>query len=418
MVRSTSVLVLVLVLVLMLVHPAILQCVTGDDANMKFTEDNRLQLLDSEMQFSLELLQKVNSLHPSENIFLSPSSVYNALLLAYFVSANHTEASMKQALYLPENQDKLDTIGAYQLEKYYQKLRAFKNSLNYQLSSANRMFISNEQNVRPCMMRLFNDEIEIADFTNNLTATVGRINSWVSGETRNNINDLLSSDSLTSNTNLVLVNAAYFRGLWKNQFSPSDTKETEFKTANGTNVPVMMMSIESEFSHLLEEKLEADVLELPYEGDNISLFILMPLDPSPTAIQVLLNKTDANILRDIINRTYTISNQVSVAIPKFSSDQSLELTPVLESMGIGDLFESSADLSTLTGAPGLRLDSVIHKAKITVDEEGTEASAATAIFANRFAVNSFIANRPFVYFLLEKKLNMILFVGVFNSPET
>lgn len=87
-------------------------------------------------------------------------------------------------------------------------------------------------------------------------------------------------------------------------------------------------------------------------------------------------------------------------------------------MGVGDLFQDTADLSSLTGTPTLRLDTVIHKAKITVDEAGTEAAAATAIFANRFAADNFAANHPFVYFLYEKKQNILLFVGIFNTPET
>lgn len=91
---------------------------------------------------------------------------------------------------------------------------------------------------------------------------------------------------------------------------------------------------------------------------------------------------------------------------------------VLESMGVGDLFRSSADLSTLTGQGGLQLDTIIHRAKVTVDETGTEAAAATAIFANRFASDAFIADHPFVFFLFHKKSYTLLFSGVFNSPTT
>lgn len=94
-----------------------------------------------------------------------------------------------------------------------------------------------------------------------------------------------------------------------------------------------------------------------------------------------------------------------------------QLLQVLESMGVGDLFRSSADLSTLTGESGLQLDTIIHRAKVTVDESGSEAAAATAIFANRFGPDSFIADHPFVFFLFHKKSNTLLFSGVFNSPN-
>lgn len=86
-------------------------------------------------------------------------------------------------------------------------------------------------------------------------------------------------------------------------------------------------------------------------------------------------------------------------------------------MGVGDLFKPSANLSSLTGSDGIRLDSIIHKAKINVDETGTEAAAATAIFANRFASDNFVADHPFVYFVYDKMENIILFFGVYNNPE-
>lgn len=122
------------------------------------------------------------------------------------------------------------------------------------------------------------------------------------------------------------------------------------------------------------------------------------------------------VKKQYVQSTLYVTSQYCMSQMTFRRLKMAELLQVLESMGVGDLFRSSADLSTLTGESGLQLDTIIHRAKVTVDETGSEAAAATAIFANRFSSDSFIADHPFVFFLFHKKSNTLLFSGVFNSP--
>uniref|UniRef100_A0A1B6GCF0 Serpin domain-containing protein n=1 Tax=Cuerna arida TaxID=1464854 RepID=A0A1B6GCF0_9HEMI len=392
------------------------QCLTATDDVRQISTDAHQALLQAEQHFSADLLQTIGSLNPDKNVFFSPSSIYRTMLLAYFVSANHTEAAIKKSLHLPEDKDKLDIVGAYNLENYYQKLRSIQT--DYQLSSANRMYVSKYLRVSHCMKVLFADEIVPANFRENLNHVLKKINNWVATQTRNVIKDFLSEDYVTSQTELVLINAAYFKGTWKCEFPKEDTSEGIFYLSNGKSVPVTMMFQENRFRVGLDMDLGVEVLELPYTGDDISMFVMLPLKPSPSAVPELLKRLNSETLQKTFNETASQTlHKIAVTIPKFSIEETIELTPILESMGVGDMFESTADLSTLTESPaGLSFSDAIHKAKIQVDEQGTEAAAATAIISARIGIDPFIADRPFVYFLYDKVSNIVLFCGIFNSP--
>ncbi|KAG8312703.1 hypothetical protein J6590_018343 [Homalodisca vitripennis] len=392
------------------------QCLTANDDVRRISADAHQALLQAEQHFSADLLQTIGNLHPEKNVFFSPTSIFKTMLLAYFVSANHTEAAIKKSLHLPEDKDKMDMMGAYSLESYYQKLRSIQT--DYELSSANRIYVSRYLPVSHCMKVLFSDEIVPANFQDNLNHVLKKINRWVATQTRDVIKGFLSDDSVTSDTELILVNAAYFKGSWKFMFFEEDTTEGTFHLSNGNSVPVPMMYQENEFRAGLDMDLRVEVLEMPYAGDDISMIVLLPLKPSPSAIPELIKLLNSQTLQRTFNKTASLTpHRITVNFPKFSIEEEIELTPILESMNVGDMFQSTADLSTLTEIPrGLSFSGAIHKAKIQVDERGTEAAAATAVISARVGVDSFTADSPFVYFLYDKLSNTVLFCGVFNSP--
>ncbi|BES97286.1 Serine protease inhibitor [Nesidiocoris tenuis] len=409
-------------LLILIAIPAIsMQCLSGDDSAVTNEPGARIALFKGQQQFTLNMLRQLESALPEDNVFFSPYSVYNALLLAYFASANQTEASIKETLALPPGSSKVDTMRAYGVEKYFQEMRSVNGSESYELSSANRLFVSPKQEVRDCMKTLFNNEIEETDFQANPAAAVEKINSWVAEKTKNQIKDLLNEGNINGNTQLVLANAAYFKGIWKSKFSLESTRKELFYQTSAKNFFVTMMRQKSTFNHMTSEKLGAHVLEMPYKGDDVSLFII--LTPFPTArVSHMLKRLTVENFQEIVSLDAMIPRPVEVAIPKFTIEQEVELTPVLESMGIGDLFKPTGDLSSLTGKPGVSLDAAIHKAKITLDEQGTTAAAATAIFNFRSSrpldPAKFLCNHPFVYFIFDKVSQTVLFAGVFKKPPT
>lgn len=367
---------------------------------------------------SLDMITTVNNLMPTENIFFSPLSVYNALILAYFVSAGHTEEALKKTLNLPQNQTKVNTMQAYKLEKHFELVRKTSGSPSYELSTANRLFVSPALEVKACMQELFANEIAVTDFSKDPAAALEEINGWVANQTKNQIKDLLSAGQITQATNLVLTNAAYFKGVWKSRFQPESTRKEVFYISNSEKTFVNMMKQKSTFNHMISEKLGAHILELPYKGDDVSMFFLLPPFVSPSGITNILKRLTIENLKEVVNGL--IPRSVDVSIPKFSVEQSLPLKEILETMGVKDLFQSTADLTSLTGVKDVSLDDAIHKAKVIVDEDGTTAAAATALFNFRSSrpldTAQFICNHPFVYFLFDRTTNTILFMGVFNKP--
>uniref|UniRef100_A0A1B6EN40 Serpin domain-containing protein n=1 Tax=Cuerna arida TaxID=1464854 RepID=A0A1B6EN40_9HEMI len=396
------------------------QCLTAQDDRYNKGQTAHQELMRSQLDFSLSLFKAVGSQQPSDNIFISPLSIYNALLLAYFASRGHTEESLHKFLFLPASQDKLDMLLSYRVQRLLTASGAYKSQVN----TANRLFVSVEQTILDCMTEYFNDEIEMVDFSGRgLARAVDRINSWVAQKTNNNIQNMVSADGINPGTQLILANAAYFKGTWKTQFDERDTRSGSFFVNKDKSVMVPMMYQQETFKHWRSDEAGAEIVDLPYKGNNISLLLLLP-DPSremyPAAS--LLKRLNSTTVRNIIRESVDPRNddKVEIRIPKFNVERTLELTAILESMGIGDLFRSTSDLTGLTGGPRIRLNSAIHKAKIQVDEKGTEAAAATALTDTRIPGSSFLCDRPFIYLLLDKTSDIdratLLFAGIYNDP--
>ncbi|KAG8282487.1 serine protease inhibitor 88Ea-like [Homalodisca vitripennis] len=414
---------MLLMLLLTAVPLAMPQCLTpADDAATAAVDPSmpKPPLYQGQLQFSLSMLQTLNSLQPQSNLFFSPLSVYNTLLLAYFISANHTERTLHQALYLPPQLTKVNVLEAYKVERLLDQMRAINGSDSYQLIVANRLFAAQSLSVRECMAALFSDELERLDFMRDAEAATNHINQWVANHTRGHIPQLVPSGRLSPTSKLVLANAAFFKGLWKSKFLPVKSKKETFLISSTEKGLVTMMRQKGTFNHLVSETLGAHVLQLPYKGNAVSMFVFLPPYAAPRGISNILKRLTPENLREILTEEIMIPREVEVGIPKFSVEQSLELVPVLANLGVGDLFNSSADLSSLTGSPGIQLDDAVHKAKIQVDEDGTTAAAATAFFTFRSSrpldAAMFICNHPFVYLLYDAQSQTILFTGVYNSP--
>lgn len=175
----------------------------------------------------------------------------------------------------------------------------------------------------------------------------------------------------------------------------------------------------------MSEKLGAHILQLPYEDEAASMYILLPPFVSTDGVDKILANLNSKTLADIVSKkNLLMSRTVEVSLPKFAVERTIELGPVLEGLGVGDLLQPTSDLSTLTGNPydRLTLGGAIHKARVQVDEDGTQAAAATSIFTFRSGrpaeTVQFNCNHPFVYLIYEPTKKAILFAGIFRRPQT
>ncbi|XP_045471064.1 serine protease inhibitor 88Ea-like isoform X1 [Harmonia axyridis] len=383
-------------------------------------QNGQKSLYTGQQDFSLALLNAINKLSPDDNLFFSPYSTYHALLIAFFLAGNQTEKFLRTTLRLDNSQTKNDIYLAYKLDK----LRTNFTSLQaaYEFTSANKIFVGDDVPVRDCILDLFQDEITITKFRTDAEAARNRINQWVEDRTNRMIKNLLPPGSVDQLTDLVLVNAAYFKGMWLKKFNPAETRQEIFYVSPTKQIMVDMMHLEGTFNYEVSETLGAHILEMPYKGEDISMYILLPpFSKTNRALENTLSKLTLQEFNNIVEGKNSFSHTVQVSLPKFSLEQTIELVPILETLGIGNLFKADVDLSSLSTKKRVTLDRGIHKARIILNENGAEAAAATALIGWRIMEDidektEFKCNRPFIFIIFNKERKTVLFTGVFRKP--
>jgi serpin B len=296
------------------------------------------------------------------------------------------------------------------------------------IKSANKLFPNTGYLIEPdfteILSKNFKSEVQQVDFNMN-TEAAHTINEWVANETNDKIKDLIPADSLNSMTRLVLVNAIYFKGNWLQKFDLGLTRKQDFHLANGSTKQVEMMELNGKKFHYLwhPSGLEANALELPYVGDKVAMTILLP--EKETKLINIESALTSEILDSIITMSTTgqAPQEVNLLFPKFKFDFKQELSDPFKQMGTTLPFdESLADFTGINSDPTHRLhiSKIFHQAFVEVNEEGTEAAAATGIQISTCCFvppQEFLCDRPFIFLIHEKINNTILFIGKYNKPE-
>ena len=240
------------------------------------------------------------------------------------------------------------------------------------------------------------------------------INDWVEENTNGKIKDLIqSSDIDPALTAMILTNAIYFKGLWKYEFDPDNTQDRDFEISPGISITAPMMSI-SEKTFNYTETDDLQVLELDYDGDDVSMILVLPKENNISIAEQAINPASLLDWKESFD-----SLEVDVTIPKFKLETEYNLKKYLQMMGMDIAFTPNADFSGMTGAKDLFIKKVAHKAYIEVNEEGTEAAAATSVIMQLTAIIetvSFNADHPFVFLIQHKETGNVLFMGKIVDP--
>lgn len=371
-------------------------------------------------QFAFDLYTKLRSEEPG-NLFFSPQSISTALAMTYAGARGETASQMASVLHFDLPPDKLHPAQAALLSYW----NALGKQGNVQLSAANRLWGQDSYHFLDTFIRLLRTEygakLELVDFAKSAAARKA-INAWVEKATSGKIKDLIPEGVLDQDTRLVLTNAVYFKGDWEDAFQKSATKPSDFflsATEKASDVPLMYQKERFRFHEAkVADGKGVKLLELPYKGKQLSMVVLLP--EAKDGLAELEEHLTADMLDQWINAAK--EREVKVWLPKFKMTDEFQLGDVLAAMGMKNAFSGLADFSGMDGTKGLFISDVIHKAFVDVNEEGTEAAAATGIVlelkaAAPAATPEFRADHPFALVIRDNATGAILFMGRVLDPR-
>ena len=356
----------------------------------------------------------------NENLFYSPASLLIALAMTCFGAREKTAKELANVLHLaiylvPD----FSSFGP-NMKKFLSSLNSSSGN-NTKLLTANKLFIEKSLEIlksyRAGMQEFYESEITSVDYKQRTEEVREGINNWVEQKTNDKIKGLIPLGMLSSDTILVLVNAIYFKGLWLQPFLKEDTFPGTFFVAANQTVQVQMMRQEAHFKFLESKELGCQILELPYIGSKMSMVIFLPVETD--GLGSLEGKiTYDNFEKSLSTLDSSRPEEMEVFLPKFKLTQQFSLNDVLSKMGASEMFiAGKADFSGIT-ADSLYVSQVVHKAFIEVNEEGTEAAAATGIGINAMSLKPmFNAEHPFLFFIRHSDTGAILFMGRLLKPS-
>jgi Serine protease inhibitor len=369
---------------------------------------SQTQQVSADNAFAFDLLKTINSSESSGNFFISPLSVSQALGMTYNGAAGATKTAMETAL--RRNGFSSDEINAY-YKKIMDGLLAADPTTQLKIANSiwTRKDFSVLQSFYDVNTAYYNAKAQSLDFSQPLSKDI--INNWCSQNTNGKIPSII--DQISDDVMMYLINAVYFKGIWKSQFKTADTFNGSFAAITGA-VSAKYMKQEQTFNYFANDSVQC--AELPYGNGAFSMVVVLPT--SKYSVDQITDKLNTSTWNRWLVGMQSL--QLHVELPKFKFSYKTVLNNPLSQLGMGVAFSNSADFSKIASAGGLKIGQVLHKTFVAVDEEGTEAAAVTAVEFTNTAVNPtvtpFIVNRPFLFLIKEKSTGAILFMGKMINP--
>jgi serpin B len=373
-------------------------------------------VVEGNTQFGIELYRQLGK--TKGNIFYSPFSVSAALGMTAAGARGETLEEMRNVLHLPTNDAATDagfqTLFA-QLNAGDPKTRGFELSVANAIWGQKGYPWRNEFLTR--VTSFYGAGLKEADFQSAPEQARAAINQWVEKETREKIRNLLAEGTITPLTRMVLANAIYFKGQWEAEFKKDQTKNLPFTLANGTKESTPMMQRTGQYGYAEFEDFQ--IAELPYKGGAASMVVLLPRRPDGLAD--FEKKLTAEQVKLWFSKIHS-EPELNLTFPKFKLETEYPLNDPLKALGMKRAF-ADADFSGMSAGPEkLQISLVIQKAFVEVNEEGTEAAAATGVVVRATAAlpprepKVFKADRPFLFLIRHRPTESILFLGRYEKP--
>jgi serpin B len=358
------------------------------------------------------------------NLFFSPYSISSALAMAYAGARGQTASEMQTALHF--------SLAAEELHRSFNKTdlalasrgeTSEGDSKTFELAVANAVWAEQEDfGLQPAFLDLlalnYGAGVNLLDFAHEPDPSRMIINAWVSKQTHDRIRDLLPERSITTSTRLVLTNAAFFKARWQAGFAKDATQEGTFHGLEA-DLAVPMMRTTLDTSYAKGPGWEAALL--PYSAPELAMLLIVPEQGEFDAFESSLDSTKLDSVLAALTEQY----RVDLQMPRFTFESAFDLGGQLKKLGMVSAFDdNTADFSGINGKPGLVITKVVHKSFIAVDEEGTEAAAATAVVVGETSSipvepppATLHVDRPFVFAIYDRPTGQLLFLGRVVAPK-
>lgn len=362
------------------------------------------EVIEGNTDFAFDIFRELNREDREENIFISPLSISTALTMTYEGARGTTREGMAEAL-------NYKGIELESLNDTYQHLLGYLSGMvkDIELKMANSIWLREGEEIQPDFLEVnkevFRAEVVELDFSNKEAADT--INRWIEKATEGKIEEMLEGE-IPGNVIMYLINAIYFKGEWKDQFDKNNTFPTEFQAGSGEKQPVMMMSKQGNGEYGEGEDYQA--VRLSYGNEKTAMYVVLP--KQGVEINSFIDRMDMAKWQEI-RSSIRSERDVMVQLPRFKIEYGIKLlNDSLSKLGMAEAFTDRADFSGIRDS--IYINRVLHKAVIEVNEEGSEAAAATVVEMIESAAMEplkFIADRPFVFLIAEEETGSILFMG-------
>ncbi|MGC9467974.1 MAG: serpin family protein [Anaerolineae bacterium] len=387
--------------------------------NPEVPSEDLAALIEGNQAFALDLYHYLAQISDGD-LFLSPHSITAALAMTYAGARGETEAEMAETLHFNLPQDRLHPAFNALDQALSQRGEGAegKDGEGFRLHIVNALWGQKDYEFQQAFLdvlaRNYGAGLRLVNFIEDAEAARQTINEWVSDQTEGRIEDLIPQGALDALTRLVLTNAIYFNAAWAEPFEERQTEQAPFYLLDGTTVEVPMMHQTTPFDYAAGEGYQA--VALPYDGHELSMVILLPDTGEFTEFeQSLDSETLTAILEDFERQRLILS------MPRFEMRSKFSLTDALTALGMPTAFTEEADFSGMTGNRELMITDVFHQAFVSVDEEGTEAAAATAVVVGLTSAMpgepvEMTIDRPFIFLIRDNQTGAVLFVGRIFNP--
>jgi serpin B len=359
------------------------------------------------------------------NLFFSPYSISVALAMTYAGAAGDTEREMRDTLHFDLDQPELHTafdVTSRTLESRAQQIASSALGADSKAAEGFRLSIVNQawgqkgyafvDTYLDTLAQHYGAGLFLVDFAGRPQPSRRLINTWVADQTAQHILELLPEPAIDSRTRLVLTNAVYFKASWETAFEPGDTRDGPFQAPAGErNVKMMHATLPLRYAHAANYQ----ALELPYASDDLCMLIVLP---EPGQLDAVSGRFDPVFLNEMLAQLSPAS--VMLSMPRWSFSSDLQLKSALSTLGMPAAFTPDADFSRLARSSELSISDVYHEAFVAVDEQGTEAAAATAVvIKTKGSIEEVTValDHPFLFVIYDEPTRQLLFVGQLVDPS-